>query len=247
MISDLTSTGEIAGSSSTDTMLSEEGPLSNEELSVLHKLLNHEDIISFLNILLGNLDEASIRIEEEIKLGDLAALFQVSNPNEETNNEHILFVLIQFLSMFNAKDHENNPISTHANLRMFNLQDLDMDQNKLFSTLQKVTEKLDVLLKQKNQFNRNEFLNQVFSSVIQGIEEQNSHHKNSLPALSNDPFLQQKLIYPNQITLTQGQTDKMVATDQLIRQFEAILAKSQFGNHRPGDHKSYSLNCTLNI
>ena len=57
-----------------------------------------------------------------------------------------------------------------------------------------------------------------------------------------DLFSIQPMTKPEQLTLLQGQSGKLVSTELFIQQFEAILSKSQLLN--TGGTKSFLLSCT---
>ncbi|WP_428908660.1 flagellar hook-length control protein FliK [Niallia sp. Krafla_26] len=239
VISSLFLNGENVENSKVDAKILNDVSLSDEELMVLHKLLNHEDVVNFLNIVLEGNNDGSIRIEEELKIEDLANLFQQTHSNAGTNNEDLLFIVTQFLTIFNLYNKEIDQHSNPTNTKLLNLQDLDIEQPKLLAIVQKVSEKIEILLKQKEPFNRNEYVNQVFSAVVKDTKEQNPSLNRTFAIISNDHVIQQKIMYPNQMTLVHDQSNKSISTEQLIRQFESILAKSQFVNQSPGAQKLF--------
>ncbi|MDZ5473479.1 flagellar hook-length control protein FliK [Bacillus sp. 31A1R] len=111
-------------------------------------------------------------------------------------------------------------------------------KSELKELLSDLTSKLELLQKGHKQLSRYEFLHKTFSDLVSSVNSQISDEGN----IKDSNIQQSKLELLNgvlhlpqfskaeQIKMMLSSNGKPISTEQLIKQFESILAKSQFSN-----------------
>ncbi|MFE8695181.1 flagellar hook-length control protein FliK [Cytobacillus sp. FJAT-53684] len=223
--------GKIAFQSEEDmiNIIEEQLNLSSEELLQL--------LSSFYNKLTsidGNAMEKETPIESE-------------NPQEVTPSEAILSLIhaISFqLQNQNAKVASDKDFGQAMKaLKLFDLlsahQDSYGNETRLKEFIKSMNEKLELKLNGQTSANRDEFLQRTFRNLVQEMKGTNSippaetSTENMAKLLNktdsvNPGLIQfQQLSKPEQLTLMTN-SQRPVSAEQLIEQFESILARSKF-------------------
>lgn len=152
--------------------------------------------------------------------------------------ELILSLQVQNLSVKPDKDFSQ----AMKALKLFELLSANKDsmgnQNKLQEFVRMLNEKLEVVLNNSASSSRQEYLQKTFSSVMEEMNVKGSVHleqsgENVAKAInktdnSHQGFVQfQQMSRPEQLTLMTNHSNKAVSAEELIRQFENILSRSQ--------------------
>ncbi|WP_071395335.1 flagellar hook-length control protein FliK [Bacillus tuaregi] len=133
------------------------------------------------------------------------------------------------------------------------------DYIELKNLLQRTVEKLELISSGKNSISKAEILDKVFTPLVKDVNQAINPKGairnewsgiNQVQVFQNEERLSkrtttigqiQSFTFPakqDQLVLLQGQANQLVTKDQLIRQFEAILAKSSF-HMRDGNQKLF--------
>ena len=239
-----------------------------DPVSLNNSEISNNKLNSLIMTFLKGLQSDNVKMDSEIFQEELSYL---ESQLQDMNIEEALMSFIHILSFINGEvtnkqNQDNNFTDLQKNSKVTDLltalQNSDKDHKQIKDLLQKVTEKLEVVLSKSNNSNRIEYLEKVFASPVRERTEYSTSVMQSrvaLPLLNStvlkdnvgmksnsihfgsvntDPFFIQNLIKPETFTLIQGQTGKQVSTEQLIQQFESILSKGQF-NSTLGQNKLF--------
>ncbi len=153
--------------------------------------------------------------------------------------EAILSLLVQNLTVKPDKDFGQ----AMKILKLFELlsanKDAVGDQSKLLEFMRIMSEKLEQSANQSIVSSRQDFLQKTFHSLLGEMNGksavqaeksgESSANVTSKTELSNQGFMQfQQMSRPEQLTLLTNSPNKTVSAEELMKQFENILARSQF-------------------
>ena len=185
----------------------------------------------------GNNHQLSEKLPLEAKTEDLLTELNIEEMISQMI-EMILSLQVQNLTVKPDKDFSQ----AMKALKLFELltanQDSMENQNKLQEFMRMMNEKLETVLNNSASPNRHEFLQKTFNTLIDEMNGKNSVHfeqagENIAKPLNktdntHQGFMQfQQMSRPEQLTLLANHSNKAVSAEELIRQFENILSRSQ--------------------
>jgi len=165
----------------------------------------------------------------------------------EMNLEEMLAQLIEAILSLQVQNLTVKPDKDFSQamkiLKLFELLSANKDslgnQNKLLEFMRMMNEKLEMVLNQSSSPNRQDFLQKTFNSLLDEmngespVQADNAGEKIAKVINKTDTshqgFMQfQQMSRPEQLTLLTNHSNKTVSAEELIKQFENILARSQF-------------------
>jgi flagellar hook-length control protein FliK len=205
--------------------------------------ITDEELIASIMSLLSqiiNMDDAGLNNDP---LKDLIDKLPSMDGNQAIMS---LISVVPFISPSDANIQMNEEFATLTKvLKLFqllsNFEKTNDNNQALNDFLQKVSTKVEATIQEK-QPGRIEFLQKVFTPIVKELNLQNIKNfeanlqttqpvdgiqNNQLNSLSNSGFQFQQMSNPEQLTVMLDQSGKPVSTDQIIQQFEKILARSQ--------------------
>lgn len=199
---------------------------SNEDLLTMIENYLGMSHIQFQNLLSNVMGK--LQIEGGEGQSDLAKLLQVIEKmsNLKVNQLHSVLDKDSLKLIKSAKLYE---------LMAKNQDSLNGESSKLdFKTVSaKLTSILEGnLLKSDQAATRLSFLKQTFSGILtnSAVKEESTSTNSSKTEMISGSVQFMQISRPEQLTLTLSTGTKQVQTEQLIKQFESILARSQFSN-----------------
>lgn len=217
--------------------------LIQEKVSTGEKL---EELIQHIQLDLNLPTESIMSYEAKVTDGN-------SEDSSEVTIEELAMVVNQILSMSNKDLNEsiNGKVTDFLKaVKLFELLNENAgrndDKGSLRDLIQQLTKKLELLSEgggkealasSDRQVTRMEYLNKSFTALatelkVKSHTESLTEQKTSAvrAELSNGPIQFQQISKAEQLTLTLSQSGKPTSAAELIKQFENILAKSNFSN-----------------
>lgn len=243
-----------SGSALLEQLLS--GDSADLSKLILEQLqLNEEDIRSAITTFLQGIRASNHDVPEELSEKELSKLLK-ELPDMDVNEA--LMSLLQILPSVPSNQlsisAEQNGVQLAKTLKLLELflyyEQPNVDNTQLNKLLQNTAEKLKTFLNGNDATGKNEILNKVFNPFVKevnqsilakgqmineftGLEQADSQSMKDIN--QNHSFTPNGSIHSfsfltkqEQLVLLQEQSGQFVSKDELIKQFETILAKSQF-------------------
>lgn len=189
---------------------------------------------------------SSISGNENTAFGKLSKDATSENLLSEMNIDEMISRMIELILSLQVQNLTVKPDKEFSQalkaLKLFELLSANKDsignQNKLSEFMRLMNEKLEMVLNHSALSNRQEFLQKTFNTLVEEMSGKGSVQaeqtgENIAKVLnkadnSHQGFMQfQQMSRPEQLTLLASHSNKAVSAEELIRQFENILSRSQ--------------------
>lgn len=189
---------------------------------------------------------SSISGNENTASGKLSKDATSENLLSEMNIDEMISRMIELILSLQVQNLTVKPDKEFSQalkaLKLFELLSANKDsignQNKLSEFMRLMNEKLEMVLNHSALSNRQEFLQKTFNTLVEEMSGKGSVQaeqtgENIAKVLnkadnSHQGFMQfQQMSRPEQLTLLASHSNKAVSAEELIRQFENILSRSQ--------------------